>query len=105
MFRSSQVDVKYFDENTTSSMVETDARILKQCCHLNMPVIYRMNNQISPQYIVMQIYWNDGVVATLHTILSESGTQAINGQEHWLLFVSEVVDTIAYVHKKIAQRH
>ena len=91
-FRSTKVAVKYFEENTTSSVVEKEAKFLKECCHLNLLMIYGTNNITKPYYIVMQIYLNEGSANTFYSILDGSGRKAvINMVEHWLLFITELV--------------
>ena len=55
-FRSSPEAVKYFESCTSSTCkaVENEALFLKQCCHINLPLIYGMNNTRRPFYIVTQ---------------------------------------------------
>ena len=57
--RSCPVAVKYFESNTTSKAVENEALFLKQCCHINLPLIYGMNNTERPFYIVTQFYGSE----------------------------------------------
>ena len=55
-FRSSPVAVKYFDTSVKAQLVEREAIRLTHCCHINLPLIYGMNNILKPFFIVTQFY-------------------------------------------------
>ena len=74
-FKSSPAAVKYFESLTKAWMVEQEATYLSQCCHLNLPMIYGMNNTQQPYFIVTQFYGSDSFKAvTLHSIVNEDTT-------------------------------
>lgn len=53
-FRSSSVAVKYFGMSVRAQLVEREAFLLTLCCHINLPLIYGMNNILKPFFIVTQ---------------------------------------------------
>ena len=74
--RSSPVAVKYFESCTTSKAVENEALFLKRCCHINLPLIYGMNNSQRPFYIVTQFYGSEDLkpVTLRGVVQKERGT-------------------------------
>ena len=38
-FRKSPVAVKYFDSSSSIKMIERGAMYVRQCCHLNLPLL------------------------------------------------------------------
>ena len=38
-FRKSPVAVKYFDSSSSIKMIEREAMYVRQCCHLNLPLL------------------------------------------------------------------
>ena len=100
-FRSSPAAVKYFESPTKAWMVEQEATYLSQCCHLNLPMIYGMNNTQQPYFIVTQFYGSDSFKAvTLHSIVNEDTTLKISGSEHSLHIVAQLCDGLHYLHSK-----
>ena len=102
-FRSTPVAVKYFDQSTTSSMVEKEAKFLQECRHINLPIIFGMNNSKTPYFIATQFYGNenDMPAVTLHDIVTGGkSTVVISGHEHWLHITAQLVDALVYLHKK-----
>ena len=66
--------MKYFESSTTSKAVENEALFLKQCCHINLPLIYGMNNTQRQFYIVTQFYRSeDFKPVTLRSIVRKDG--------------------------------
>ena len=59
-FRSSPVADKYFESSSTSEMLKREAGYLTKCSHLNLPLIYSMNNDVRP-YFITQFYGNDSL--------------------------------------------
>ena len=43
-FQSFPVAFKYFDMSVTAKLVENEALFLTHCCHINLPLIFGMNN-------------------------------------------------------------
>lgn len=102
-FRESPVAVKYFDKSTSAKMVEKEASYLRQCCHLNLPFVYGMNNVHQPYFIVTQFYGiNMSEAITLRNILKEDCCNAvrIDSSEQWLHVVTQLVDSLSYLHNK-----
>ena len=60
-FRSSPVAVKYFDTSVRAQLVEREAYLLTHCCHINLPLIYGMNNILKPFFIVTQFYGSESL--------------------------------------------
>jgi serine/threonine protein kinase len=102
-FRSSPVAVKYFESCTTASMVEKEASLLQQCCHINLPIIYGMNNTQTPFFIVTQFYGFSAVLTsgslTLYDVVSKKAT--IDGLElaQWLHVIFQLIDAIFHLHQ------
>ena len=101
-FRSSPVAVKYFESCTTSKAVENEALFLKQCCHINLPLIYGMNNTQRPFSIVTQFYGSeDFTPVTLRGVVQkESGDITVSGLESWLHIITQLCDSLCYLHDK-----
>ena len=98
-FRSTPVAVKYFELSTTSDMVETTH--LQQCCHINLPIIYGINNTQMPFFIVTQFYGcPESGSLTLHDIFF--GKTAIDclAMDQWLHIMLQLVDAILHLHRK-----
>lgn len=99
-FRSSPVAVKYFESSSTSEMVKREAVYLAKCSHLNLPMIYGMNNDVRPYFIVTQFYGNDSLQAeTLHGLLDKSASSTVSS-EQWLHIVTQISDALCYLHNK-----
>ena len=47
------VAVKYFDMSVRVQLVEREAFLLSHRCHINLPLIYGMNDILKPFFIVM----------------------------------------------------
>lgn len=101
-FRSSPVAVKYFESCTTSKAVEREALFLKQCCHINLPLIYGMNNTQRPFYIVTQFYGREDLkpVTLRGVIQRESADISVSGVESWLHIIMQLCDGLCYLHDK-----
>ena len=99
-FRSSPVAVKYFESSTTSKAVENEALFSKQCCHINLPFIYGMNNTQRPFYIVTQFYGSgDFKPVTLRGIVRKDGEDiSVSGLESWLHIITQLCDGLCYLH-------
>ena len=53
------IAVKYFDMSVRAQLVEREAFLLSQHCHIYLPVIYGMNNIVKAFYIVTQFYGSE----------------------------------------------
>jgi hypothetical protein len=104
-FRSTPVAVKYFEPSTTSSMVEKEASHLQQCCHINLPILYGMNNTQMPFFIATQFYGcpvSTSGSLTLHDIVTEKATIDCLEMEQWLHIIFQLVDAVFHLHKKVS---
>ena len=63
-FRSSSVAVKYFDMSVRAHLVEREAFLLTHCCHINLLLIYGMNNILKRFFIVTQFYGSESLSYT-----------------------------------------
>ncbi len=102
-FRSMPVAVKYFGSSTTASMVEKEAHYLKQCCHINLPIIYGMNNAQKPFFIVTQFYGckdSSTNSQTLQDIFAGISAIDLLNLEQWLAILYQLVDALFYLHQK-----
>lgn len=100
LFRNSPVAVKYFDSTSSKEMIEKEAFYLFQCCHLNLPLLYGMNTENKPYFVVTQFYGIDSLEAiTLYKILQESSPINITTSEQWLHMVTQLSD-VNYFHDK-----
>lgn len=100
-FRSSPVAVKYFDSSVTARLVEKEALYLRQCCHINLPLVYGMNNTQKPFFIVTQFYGSESLKpVTLHSIVREEAEVTKLGSENWLHIVTQLCDCLSYLHGK-----
>lgn len=102
-FRSTPVAVKYFKEGSTPAGVEKEAQFLRQCCHLNLPIIYGMNISSPPYFVVTQFYGsNDNTPSTLQYLLDNDVNEfdVTKDHEQWLLVISQLADAINYLHQK-----
>ena len=98
-FRSSPVAVKYFDMSVTAKLVEKEALYLKHCCHINLPLIYGMNNTQKPFFIVTQFYGSESLKpVTLGGLVREKEALAKLGFEDWLHIVTQLSDCLSYLH-------
>ena len=95
-FRSSPVAVKYFDATTTAKVVEREALYLSECYHINLPLIFGRNVTKKPYFIVTQFYGNKSLQVTTLNKVSISSLAS----EHWLHIVSQLSDSLCYLHKK-----
>lgn len=101
-FRSSPEAVKYFESCTSSKAVENEALFLKQCCHINLPLIYGMNNTRRPFYIVTQFYGSEDFkpVALRGVLQKERWVITVSGLESWLHIITQLCDSLCYLHDK-----
>jgi len=88
-FRSSPVAVKYFDKSVRAQLVEREAFLLKHCCHINLPLIYGMNNILKPFFIVTQFYGSESLKpVTLRGLVREEAEVTKLAFEDWLHIVT-----------------
>ena len=100
-FRNSPVAVKYFDSSSSIKMIEREAMYLRQCCHLNLPLLYGMNTSIQPYFIVTQFYGiSSSEAVTLNYIIKETTSIRISGVEHWMHVIHQLSDCLLYIHNK-----
>ena len=100
-FRSSPVAVKYFDSSSTPKLVEREASFLAQCCHINLPLIYGMNNTHAPFFIVTQFYGSESFKpVTLRGVIKEEAEVSIESSENWLHILTQLCDCLSYIHRK-----
>jgi hypothetical protein len=93
------VAVKYFGSSTTASMVEKEALFLKKCCHINLPIVYGMNNAQSPFFFVTQFYGckdsssnsqpckDSSSNSTFQDVLADISIIDLLNLEQWLFFI------------------
>ena len=100
-FRSSPVAVKYFDSSSTPKLVEREASFLAQCCHINLPLIYGMNNTHAPFFIVTQFYGSESFKpVTLRGVIKEEAEVSTESSENWLHILTQLCDCLSYIHRK-----
>jgi serine/threonine protein kinase len=101
-FRSSPVAVKYFDPTTSANQVEREASFLKKICHINLPIIFGMNNNQKPFFIATEFYGSNNFQAsTLRSVIKNSDlSECISGPEHWLHIITQLADSVSYLHSK-----
>lgn len=100
-FRSTPVAVKYFDSSFTAKLVEKEALFLTHCCHINLPLIFGMNNTQKPFFIVTQFYGSEGLkTATLKNVLRDETEVVKLGLENWLHIVTQLSDCLSYLQSK-----
>lgn len=101
-FRSSPVAVKYFEPSTTPSMVTKEAYHLQQCCHINVPLLFGMNNSHSPYFIVTQFYASEDSAEsrTIQDILSGKAEPGLLDLDEWLYVIFQLVDVLCHLHQK-----
>lgn len=86
-FRSSPVAVKYFETSVAAQLVEKEASYLQQCCHMNLPLIYGMNNKSKPYFIVTQFYGDTSFKpVTLKSAMKQEAEVSIKGLEAGSIF-------------------
>lgn len=100
-FRKSPVAVKCFDSSSSVKMIEREAMYLRQCCHLNLPLLYGMNTSVQPYFIVTQFYGISSLEAiTLNNVIKETTSIRIKGVEHWMHVIHQLSDCLLYLHNK-----
>jgi len=100
-FRSSPVAVKYFETSVAAKLVEKEASYLQQCCHINLLLIYGMNNNSKPFFIVTQFYGDTSFKpVTLKTAMKQEAKVSINGLENWFYILTQLSDCLNYLHNK-----
>lgn len=84
----------------TSKAVENEALFLKQCRHINLPLIYGMNNTQRHYHIVTQFYGSEEFKpVTLRGIVREDGEDtSVSGLESWLHIITQLCDGFCYLH-------
>lgn len=98
-FRSSPVAVKYFDTSVRAQLVEREAYLLTHCCHINLPLIYGMNNILKPFFIVTQFYGSESLKpVTLRGLVREEAEVTKLAFEDWLHIVTQLSDCLSYLH-------
>ena len=95
-FRSSPVEVKYFDATTSAKVVEKKPLYLSECYPFNLPLSFGRNVTKKPQLIVTQFYGNKRLQVTTLNKVSISNLAS----ERWLHIVSQLSDGLYYLHKK-----
>jgi hypothetical protein len=102
------VAVKYFGSSTTASMVEKEPLFLKKCCHINLPIVYGMNNAQSPFFFVTQFYGckdSSSNSQTFQDVLADISIIDLLNLEQWLVILYQLVDAVFYLHgKKIVHK-
>ena len=63
---------------------------MKQCCHINLPLLYGMNNAQRPFYIDTS-FMED---------LKPGGHITVSGLESWLHIIMQLCDSLCYLHDK-----
>lgn len=100
-FRSSPVAVNYFETSVAAKLVEKEASYLQQCCHINLPLIYGMNNNSKPFFIVTQFYGDTSFKpVTLKSAMKQEAEVSIRGLENWFHILTQLSDCLNYLHNK-----
>jgi serine/threonine protein kinase len=84
-------------------MVEKEALFLKQCCHINLPIVYGMNNAQSLFFIVTPFYGckdSSSNSQTLQDVLADISVIDLLNLEQWLVILYQLVDAVFYLHGK-----
>ena len=100
-FRSSPVAVKYFEISVAAKLIEKEASYLQQCCHINLPLIYGMNNNSKPFFTVTQFYGDTSFKpVTLKSAMKQEAKVSMKGLENWFHILTQLSDCLNYLHNK-----
>ena len=95
------VAVRYFDMSVRAQLVEREAFLLSHRCHINLPLIYGMNDIVKHFFIVTQFYGSESLKpVTLKGLVREEPevTKFSLVFEECLHIVVQLSDYLSYLH-------